>query len=280
MIRLPRSAAALALAVIMITLPHLAQTKKAGAPNGNTGSPADGVTCAKTNCHPGPATFLSGIITSDVPAGGYEAGNVYTITATVTDATKTRFGFQISPQDVLGNLLGTMSLINTSETKLTGSGKWITHTTAGTLNPGGKTWTFNWTAPAAGTGDVTFYGAFNFANNDGLKTGDIIKTSSLTIQEFDPNAGVQEANTNASTKLIPNPGNGLFSVILPENTKEAVHIVLYDLSGSEISELYHGYTAEQFVMLDIRHLGLTGGYYLIRTETGNRIMVNKLFLAD
>ena len=139
-----------------------------GAPAGNTGSPSDGTTCAQS-CHGGSPTAQLGMITSNIPTSGYTPGSTYTITATVTGAGDK--GFQISPQNISGTLLG--SLIAGTGSKIVGV-KYITHTSPKTTNT--ATWTFQWIAPIAGTGNVTFYGAFAITKYD-------IRTSTLTVNE-------------------------------------------------------------------------------------------------
>jgi hypothetical protein len=183
-----------------------AVSNNAGAPAGNTGSPADNKTCAQFGCHPGTATAIIGAITSDVPVSGYVPGTTYTITASVTDPTISEFGFEISPQDLTGTVMGTLALADPSRTKFTGpNNKYITHTTAGTSAPShSNSWTINWTAPAAGTGDVTFYGAFNFSNNNQTQTGDVIHTSTLVIPE-EIESGVNDVANGSSLNIYPSP---------------------------------------------------------------------------
>src|SRR5215217_6087010 len=75
-----------------------------------TGSPFDvsGQTCSQTSCHTGGSTPLDGIITSNIPVDGYVPGTTYTVTITVSDPEKTRFGFEISPEDAAGFMAGTI----------------------------------------------------------------------------------------------------------------------------------------------------------------------------
>src|SRR6185436_7418712 len=89
----------------------------------------------------------------------------------------------VSPQSITGILLGTLIITNTVETQLVGANKYVTHKFAGTSGSGSRTWNFNWTAPVAGTGNVTFYGAFNCANNSGNSAGDTIYKSTLVVSE-------------------------------------------------------------------------------------------------
>lgn len=124
-----------------------------GSPSAKTGSPGDGSSCS--SCHGQAATTSAGLITSDIPASGYVPGTTYQITATTNQTGSGKYGFEVSPQNVSGTQLGT--LIAGSGSKLVGGTKYVTQSNANTTT---KSWTFGWTAPAAGTGAVTFYGAF------------------------------------------------------------------------------------------------------------------------
>jgi hypothetical protein len=139
-----------------------------GAPAGNTGSPGDGQNC--TFCHNGSASTQAGIITSDIPAQGYTPGSSYTITVTLSGSGQK--GFEVSPQNASGTLLGTLTA--GSGNKLVGAGKYCTHSSA--VGGSSATWNFTWTAPAAGTGQVTFYGAFCISKP-------VTKLSTLVVDE-------------------------------------------------------------------------------------------------
>ena len=152
------------------------------SPGGKTGSPLDGVTC--TQCHGGTATMQAGWISSNIPASGYVPGQNYTITATATHTGASLFGFELTAESASAGKVGGLIATNTSENQLLGNGNAITHTSAGTTASGNsRSWTFDWMAPAAGTGDVTFYAAFNAANGNGTTSGDVIYTSTLAVQE-------------------------------------------------------------------------------------------------
>ena len=111
------------IAAITLTLfSNPANSNPEGAPAGNTGSPADGTTCSKSGCHNGTPVTQAGIITSNVPTSGYLPGNTYNITVSLSGSGKK--GFQVSPQEVNGNVLG--SLIAGAGSKIVGT-KYITH---------------------------------------------------------------------------------------------------------------------------------------------------------
>jgi len=139
-----------------------------GAPEGYTGSPGDGKDCV--NCHGGTSSVVSGWITSDIPPEGYTPGSTYSITVTVTGIGEK--GFEVSPQDVTGQQLGT--LIAGSGNHLVGGTKYVTHNSSNGANP--MIWNFEWKAPITGTGTVTFYGAF-------AVTKPVTKTSTLVVGE-------------------------------------------------------------------------------------------------
>src|ERR1051325_780196 len=156
-----------------------------GGPAGYAGDPAGGgKTCGSGGgCHTGhPVGTLTGVITSNIPAAGYSPNTTYTITANFVRPGHTKFGFQITPQNSSGTKLGTLA-ITSSQTKLVGTSKYVTHTSTGTSGSGSKTWSFNWLSPATGQGPVTFYGVFNATNNNGNDTGDSIFKCTLNVTE-------------------------------------------------------------------------------------------------
>ena len=157
-----------------------------GAPSGKANDPASGNSNC-TSCHSGTATTNAAIgnITTNIPASGYVPGTTYQITANVVYAGKTRFGFEISPQNSSGIQKGTITITDATNTKIV-STKYVTHTSAGNTGSGARSWSFNWTAPATGTGNVTFYGALLVGNNNGSESGDLTYITSRTVTEAQP----------------------------------------------------------------------------------------------
>jgi hypothetical protein len=175
-----------------------------GSPGGKTGSPGDGGDNC-TGCHSGSAQQVSGWITSTIPGAGYIPGQTYTITATATHSGAQLYGFEVTAEDASNAKTGTIVITDAAQTKKVNSNKAITHTVNGTTpSSGSKSWSFDWTAPASGTGTVKFYGAFNAANGNGGTSGDVIYTSSMTV--FEATTGLTD-NLAASLdiKVYPNP---------------------------------------------------------------------------
>lgn len=243
-----------------------------GAPSGRTGSPGDGGWhCATSGCHANSPGTPSGVeliaLTSDVPASGYIPGNTYAFTATMTDSTVSKFGFQISPQNVAGDILGT--LIAGPETGLVGLGGYVTHTFENTLGDGMRSWDFSWTAPVQGTGGVTFYGAFNFCNNNGQTSGDVILLMDTTIQE-DITIGVANAGTQRVLLAYPNPSDGRFRL---DGVIGQFSFEIYSLSGSLVLA---GSGLNGLVSLD-RSI-VSQGSYVIKIDDGNKQYSTRVFI--
>jgi len=238
-----------------------------GAPSARTGSPGDTKSC--TTCHTGTAQNVSGIIGSNVPPAGYIPGNTYIIEANVSDAARTRFGFEISPQNATGAKLGVLTITDITRTKLVGSGKYITHTASGTSGAGSNSWNFNWTAPAAGTGDVTFYGAFNFSNHNNATTGDVIKLDHLTLHE-DLNTSVETLGNQQHIGIYPNPATAEVTITLPENVKS---IQIFDIYGALVRSFENLNLINRFEM---EVTTLISGTYYVSFAAGENNFTTKL----
>jgi hypothetical protein len=190
-----------------------------GAPPGNTDSPADGQNC--THCMGGTAVPVFGWITSDIPGTGYVPGTTYTITVTATGVGKK--GFEVSPQDLTGNLVGT--LIAGAGSKLVGVNKYVTHSQAVSTDPG--VWNFQWIAPTTGTGDVTFYAAIAVGKPN-------TRVTTLTVSQS--TIGISETG-KASVKVFPNPVRDKVAVSLTMEQPGIIKIDLLSAAGGTITNL-------------------------------------------
>jgi hypothetical protein len=211
-------------------------------------------------------------ISSDIPGSGYFPGTTYTITATATKSEILKFGFQMSPQNSSGALLGTLALIDMNSTQLVGTGgKYITHTSGGVSGSGSKTWTFDWTAPASGTGEVTFYGAFNFTNSGTGNSGDVIINENYTVAES--SVGISEAEL-ASLSVFPNPVVDEIHVAA-KDVDEEIMITIFNIEGRKVLEERH---EGGEIIIDVRSKSLNTGVYFMQMEVGGKTTVKKLMV--
>jgi hypothetical protein len=188
-----------------------------------------------SSCHSGAAVSpVSNWITTNIPNGGYTPGQKYTITATATNPNLSKFGFEIAAQNTQGQDVGTLTAPNNA-TQLTFSTKntYITHTNTSTMGVGSKTWTFEWTAPAKGSGAVTFYGSFLGANDNKNDNGDLVYISSTTVQESTQTTATQAAVQNMEVKVYPNPTSDFVSLEYTLPQRSEVEIKLLNSLGVE-----------------------------------------------
>lgn len=195
----------------------------AGPSAGLTGAPGE-ADC--TSCH-GSATG-TGKVTVSLSAGGtsYTAGQTIKVKVTLEDPSAIRWGFQLTARktSATSEAAGKLATADANtQVETVGGLDYIFHTTAGTQRNTrtSASWEFNWTAPAAGTGGVTFYVAGNAANGNGSDTGDRIYKSSFAITEAGGGGG--GATATASTHLVPQfaAGSGWSSTLYFINNTDA-----------------------------------------------------------
>ncbi|MBE0664121.1 MAG: hypothetical protein IH597_16820 [Bacteroidales bacterium] len=185
-----------------------------GAQPGHTGSPGDGKNC--TYCHGGTAQSISEVFSSNIPTSGYVPGETYTIS--VGTSGSGRKGFQVSPQNSTGALLGTLSAGIGNQ--LIGGGKYITHS-SGVTAPSAQ-WSFSWTAPPTGTGNVVFYGAFVIGQPN-------VRLSTMNIME-DETIGIEDL-AQLKWNIFPVQAESTLKVNYQLLQSSEVSILLYDLGG-------------------------------------------------
>ena len=146
-------------------------------PDEKTGAPNEG-TCA--DCHAGNALNASGGSLMVAIPETYEPNEVYTIIVDLSRAGQSKWGFEMTALDANGDRAGSFTADDAANTQLTETNnkQYIQHTTAGTSagTNDAHSWEFEWTAPDADIGLITFYAAGNAANGDGGTTGDYIYT--------------------------------------------------------------------------------------------------------
>ncbi len=237
-----------------------------GAPSdGRTGSPGDGgKTCYNYGCHSGAPTAISGVVTTNVPEGGYTGGVTYTVTVSLPFS-KSK-GFCISPQKTDGTLMG--SLISGTGNAVTNI-KYVTHTSPKLANPG--VWTFQWIAPATGSGPVDFYGAFAI-------TRETTYTEKITINENNM-VGINEINSYELLNIYPNPvSSQLINVEINLKKPSQVNLKLIDIKSGVVTEL-----GNEFLNVGIHSKkqalpNLAKGIYILRIETEELVANKKIWV--
>ena len=198
--------------VVALFVVVAAYAKVTGPDAGYTNAPGDFGNC--TACHNDPVEEPDkgpgSVRINGVPAT-YQPGQQYTLTVTVQQTNRVRYGFQLTVIDRTGSRAGTLASLGpeTQVNVITGPGgrQYIEHTQLGT-NPTGVgvgSWQIRWTAPSTDIGTVTFYVAGNAADGNLSTFGDYIYTNLVTSDS--PESKVSVALVSDPTGLTLGAGS-------------------------------------------------------------------------
>jgi hypothetical protein len=230
-----------------------------GAPAGRSGGPAEGgATCAAGGCH-GPAsnTVINTLIsTSPSLASGYIPGATYSITITVSGSGSK--GFQFTAQSSSGNPLGTLTVPASLQIQ---QNRWVTHRSAASGSP--ATWTFNWVAPAAGSGTVGFYACGISGRNNSLVQ------QTLSIPQS--TVSVNEIAAQNQVRCWPQPARNEINLSWEQQAPAKARWEILTLDGKSaqgwpFQNLECGSLQER---LDLNGLNLASGTYYLRLLDNN-----------
>ncbi len=238
-------------------------------PAARTGAPGE-ANC--TACHSGATMSAEGVVDFTLSGGPmYIPGTSYPITISTVGGGKN--GFELTILDADGNQAGTFSAgANTSVTSA-GGRQYIRHS----ASVGITSWTFDWTAPATESGELTAYYSFNKSNANGSTSGDEIFLGNTTVpSEF---SGIAE-----------NPVDDAYNVFFNSNTRELnlaysifdnrrVVLNVQDLSGRLVQYFDLGQQAAgnytEKLMVDQAE---NAGVYIVSLFVDNKVYNRKLML--
>ena len=247
---------------------------------GNNGDPN---TCSRNGCHNGPVnppnvgdlTFKigTGVPTNDLTSSfQYTPGTQYTL-GFVINASAGRYGFQVSAADASNSQAGTFAVTDATNTKTsTAFGHtYIGHKDASTF----KNWAFKWTAPAVGSGPVTFHYAYNLADGFGSPDNDNIYVDSVTIQELGT-AISDIADKISELSISPNPVSNELHVSFELKESNNIEINLYSLDGSVSKNLVNCHTNNGLFSENSDLENLPSGIYFLKVSVGNSSTTQKI----
>jgi hypothetical protein len=222
--------------------------------SGNSAGCSQGGTCHSAGATAGITVSLE-LDSAGSPITHYAAGVTYSVKIKGTNTTTNtlpKFGFQVtcikgsvavSAPDSAGKMATTGLPANVKYTP-PHSGEFvcplIEHSapiTAATL--GGATGavyldSFQWTAPAVGTGVVSIWGALNAVNNNTSSTGDFWNTTHLVLNEAVPSSVTNVIN-NINVSAYPNPVSNILNLQFNNAPPGNYTLQVFDLSSRCIS---------------------------------------------
>lgn len=187
----------------------------AGGLGDRTGSPISSGSCSQ--CHAGgafsPAISIQ-VLNGSTPVTNYVPGTTYTVRYTVTGGAP-RYGFQgvaLRTNNTAGGTFNSPGA-NTQVVSIGGI-PYVEHTSAVATT---GIFTSQWTAPAAGSGSIIFYGRGLASNSNGSTSGDVASsTASFTLTQFVPTTISYPtnpfcANESNQTPVQTGTGGGVYS---------------------------------------------------------------------
>lgn len=255
---------------------------------GNTGAPGDQMqgndpwTCQ--TCHNGPIqttimleVFEAGTSTAVTE---YASGVTYDVKVTVNDVNEDAegYGFQLvslvdadeSDVNAWSNPGMGVQIATASET----GRSYAEH--AGTQDS--NEFMVEWTAPAAGTGSVTFYTAGTAVNRADGNGGDGGANASLTLTERP--VGIFDVSAlDATVRVFPNPAISYLNVSVESNFSGIVSAEIMDVQGriaiTRPLDLMTGTNETQF---DVSQLN--AGAYLLRLSSEDKVLTTQFLVND
>lgn len=226
-----------------------------------------------------------------VPVNGYKGGQTYTIKikgVNNTTSTLPAFGFQITC------IKGSVAQSTPSNAGTFGTAPASTHIAApatyyvldvfehGTaLSPDSGTGatrtvytdSISWTAPAAGTGTISFWGALNAVNDNGnADAGDLWDTTRLVLAEdTSVTSAIASVEQAGEVKVFPNPVTDQLNLQWQNGGSGTCLINVFDLEGNRIV------SSETVVPAGLQSIPASGwvpGIYVVQVE---QVGVNRVF---
>lgn len=258
---------------------HLDARYPGGAPFGVSGEPG-GTNC--TMCHSGSSAISNSSVASISFSGTnnkYIPGSTYTINVELVGAPSPKNGFEIVALRNSDNAnVGNISITDATNTQIvTGLSKtYVTQTSAGNSI---TSWSFDWTAPTNGEGDITFYSSSIVSNNDGSSSGDETHLKQLVIQEDASNDVLEQSeivSIDNSLKLI-NDNNWIKTSLFVEKAKYITSKVM-TLNGKIIYSNKSILTVGKNNLEPINLSNYSKGIYIINYTIDNQIISRKVFI--
>lgn len=259
-----------------------------GGKFGYSGSPNEN-TCNQSGCHSSYA-LNSGSgsvdISSDIPNWEYTPGQVYTITVTPSYTGRNLFGFNAECLDGANNNLGTISLGGATDSRLgsiTVGGttrSCISHKLGGGATADAHSFVFKWTAPAAGSGDGTFYYVGLCANNNNNKTGDYVYSGTQVVTEkLSPSSINETANFIRKLSVYPNPASTTLNIDFVSNNNLDATATIYDIKGDVVwsSQNFQFNGSNEKLTADVSTL--KNGNYIVEVKQGGAVKTTRLLVS-
>jgi len=245
--------------------------------------------CSGGGCHSvnSSATVVQNVVLVDVsggtltPAGQYIPGRTYAVSIlgslSPANASLTHFGFQTTARDNSNSTVGTVNLSGTSQIRIYSAGNrtGVEHSTKIAKNSGGfltKTW--QWTAPPAGTGSVTFHTIINAVNNNSAVTGDQPNADTTVFTEA--TLSVDDVATASQLAISPNPAKDRIRIDTRGWRTGEYNITVFSSTGAVVMREAVRHTGSEALNISLPQLST--GLYGVHVQGKEHVQTAPLFI--
>ncbi len=220
-------------------------------------------------------------ISTNMPGNAYTPGQTYSVSVTVNRSGSPEFGFDIEALRAGNTSAGTFAVTNSTEMQIANSSNGrsnVIHKANGGLTNDSHTFTFNWTAPVAGTGNITFYATGNGADNHNDKPGDHIYSTSLVVSEV-PAGIFQSISENEPFTIFPNPATDELNIHFSAAAGSKINFGLYSLEGKFVQNIFEGNgTGDEQTIKSLLDYDIVSGIYLLKMNNGQKVSYEKIIV--
>lgn len=231
--------------------------------------------CGGGGCHGSASTATTSSIAlkekvsgTAVTNGKYEPGKTYEVTVTGNNSSAVEFGYMLLIRDASNAQAGTLanpSAGSKVQTIPPGTYTVAEHSSPIAATSGMFTATFDWTAPASGSGNITMNLAVNATNNNNATSGDQFNTSNLVLAEDNTSVGNIANNINVSA--YPNPVVNELNIEFGNIITDTYFIQVVNMNGQIIAQQTN--TVGSSSVVKINTTNWASGMYHIVLNNGN-----------
>jgi hypothetical protein len=252
-----------------------------GAPTAGGGRESTCSVCHSSGSFGEPNIRVSFEIEGEAPgfSNGYLPGQTYTVTVAVghNGSAPAGYGFQAQFLDTLDRpaTAGVLSMPGENTQVTTGNGDrvYAEHNS----RSADSTFTFQWTAPEAGSGPVDVYVVGNLVNGAQGTGGDNGSTAPTIVRLAEDQSTSVRVLANIPYSLYPNPSNGPTTLQVTPRVAGTYDLRLRSLDGRVVRQQRYRLNAGNH-RLDLPTQGLVPGFYGVELSGANSRLVSKLLL--
>ncbi len=200
--------------------------------------------CGGAGCHGGASSTAttatitvkeksSGMVVSN---GKYKPGTTYEITVQGDNASAAKFGYMFLVRDAVnaqGGTLANASAGSKIQTIPPGTYTVAEHSSPINASMGSFTATFEWTAPAAGKGNINMNLAVNAVDGTGTTANDEFNTASVVLTE-DNTASISTLANSINVSTYPNPVKDVLNIAFSNAKSAQYHIQVVNMNGQVV----------------------------------------------